>query len=230
MFDAEFEKYQPRHVHINRRPGSSTGGISQITFGDEPENVPPPPVRAPRTPNEFAARNATSSIFDHLSEQPPAPVPRHQARLFPEHRQAAHRQATSHFKLAYDEEEARLQPHVPKRHPQAPPPRNPILFDDLPPAPLAHRRPPTAPPRYDVNKSSVAGGIFGHYGEEQEGSLAGTRAGGSDARSEERSEERSEARSEAGTVGRRRHDVNRRQADAPYKSKIIINGRIEYCA
>lgn len=193
MFDPNMDKYQPRHVHIERRPGSATGGLSQITFGDEePENNPPgPPPQRSKGRHAYAARNEMSSVFN-TTAQAPDPKPS-EKRLFPDR----HRESGA-SRLIYEEAAAPPPPPQPRTYQYAPPPRDPILGRGEAVAPV----PEPAPTRYDVNRSSLAGGIFGT----------------------------DPAADPPPPRPKREYNVNAEQEDAPYKSKIIINGRMEYCA
>lgn len=209
--------YRPRHHHLERRAGSSTGGLSQIDFAfaaapPERENVPPP---APAVTSmgkrgtgasEYAARNATSSIFSFLdqAEEPSAPAP------VPRHAYAHHAAQASTLQLAFDMEPPLPTPPAFLDASPRQPRSNPILggaFETYDAAlPIAERTPSarTEPQRTvrDPNRSSIVGGIFGD-GPVSDADRPPTA---------------------------RRHRAIEETPNAQYGSKRVINGRMEYCA
>jgi hypothetical protein len=202
--------YKPRHHHLARHQGSSTGGVSQIIFGNESENMPPPPIAHVKERSSYAVRNASSSIFDFAKPAQPQPVVVGRARVV-----AAAAQASSivltHEPKAPEPDLGQEPPYSARARPQAETPRNnPIFggaFDAMSSrqdAPLD--RPMTAPQRShrDPNRSSVAGGIFGT--------------------------DTSDEHEATSRFHPRRHLAIEHGPVATYCSKRYINGRIEYCA
>eukprot|EP00307_Rebecca_sp_RCC1486_P007343 CAMPEP_0119431030 /NCGR_PEP_ID=MMETSP1335-20130426/45166_1 /TAXON_ID=259385 /ORGANISM="Chrysoculter rhomboideus, Strain RCC1486" /LENGTH=210 /DNA_ID=CAMNT_0007456813 /DNA_START=34 /DNA_END=666 /DNA_ORIENTATION=+ len=208
----ESPSYRPKHHHIERRAGSSTGGLSQIDFAfaaapPERENMPPDVMtrmgKRGTGAAEFAARNATSSVFSFLDgpeSSAPVPPPRH---IYPH--QAAQ---ASTLQLAYDLEAPLPAPpsflDATPRQPRS----NPILggaFDTYDAAvPVTERasdsRPTTAQRSVrDPNRSSIVGGIFGDG-------------------------------LPAAQPTARRHRAIEETPTAQYGSKRVVNGRMEYCA
>lgn len=197
--------YKPKHHHIPRVAGSSTGGVSQITFGDEAENVPPPATGKTRGGDavaaSFAERNASSSIFNFgpASETPRPSTGR--ARV-----PGSTTAQVCTFALSYDEPAPAAPANPFGDRPQAAqqraPRSNPIFGGDFE-AMSAHQpmpdRPSTARSRSDPNRPSQEGGIFG---------------------------------SEPSTPSfvARRHLAIEEAPMAKYGSKRMNNGRMEYCA
>lgn len=150
--------YRPAHHHIDRRAGSSTGGVSQICFG-EAENTPPHAAKGARGDASavgFAERNAASSVFSAFDAASPAHPPS-TGRARVAGRDSAQ---TSQRHFSSDEPApALLFGSAPAR--AAPPAPNPLLGGSggsLLPA----ERPSTAQrSRQDPNRPSQDGGIFG---------------------------------------------------------------------
>ena len=194
------DEYKPRHVHLDRRNGSSTGGISQIFFG-ELENVAPPSAadyshkgRGAGSHAFIAERNRHSSIFD---------CDAHDERKAGGRARVATSIALSTMSLAHDSGRA---PSEQTERPQTASRNNPIFggafdsFSAREEAPL--ERPSTSHSMRDPNRPSVAGGIFGSDTSEQATSR----------------------------FTPRRHMVSERAVAPQYGSKRFVNGRVEYCA
>eukprot|EP00450_Noctiluca_scintillans_P017134 CAMPEP_0194525096 /NCGR_PEP_ID=MMETSP0253-20130528/60438_1 /TAXON_ID=2966 /ORGANISM="Noctiluca scintillans" /LENGTH=192 /DNA_ID=CAMNT_0039369789 /DNA_START=1 /DNA_END=579 /DNA_ORIENTATION=+ len=144
--------HRPKHHRMPRVQGSSTGGVSQIVFGDVGGvtgggSFSSRQKGCDETAAAHAARNRTSKVFaDEPAQAPP------RSRYIPS---GGH----SSLDLKFDEPRNRRQRLPPPQSAAEPVGRNPILNNDS-----SSRTPPrgsACSPRYDPNRSSVAGGIFG---------------------------------------------------------------------
>ncbi|KAG8466519.1 hypothetical protein KFE25_007898 [Diacronema lutheri] len=199
--------YKPRHHHLERRAGSSTGGVSQIFFGEETANLPlrPPTAKQPRAEGaaaSFAERNASSAIFDFAHESTPAPPPSTgRARAA-----GSSRAQISQLSFSFDQP-AVLSRDEPARAERPSTARtNPIFggaFDGLseraPAEQDARLAVAVTRARSDPNRPSQAGGIFGFE-------------------------------AVARPVQPRRHVAIEEAPVARYGTKRMVEGRMEYCA
>lgn len=164
MTSDDIHTYKPKHHHLDRRHGSSTGGISQIFFG-ELENVAPPSAaeshkgRGAGSHSFISERNRHSSIFDCDAQD---------ERKAGGRARVATSIASSTMNLGH---ESVFAPSEPTERPQTAQRNNPILggaFDSMSSreeAPL--ERPSTSHSMRDPNRPSVIGGIFGTDSAEQ---------------------------------------------------------------
>ncbi|KAJ1622513.1 hypothetical protein T492DRAFT_1062037 [Pavlovales sp. CCMP2436] len=160
--DVEGGPYKPRHHHLERRQGSSTGGVSQICWGNENEQTANVPASQPKERNTYAERNSVSNIFD-FGYSPPVERPSTgRGRVFG----AAH---FSQLTLAHEEVDEQPRVVVTEQSSDEQPRSNPIFggnFESMSvrqPVDASLDRPSTASQRSmrDPNRSSVSGGIFG---------------------------------------------------------------------